>query len=200
MVVNAIMTRTQPQAAMADPTAGSVPRISNSTSAVLLEDGRHTTLSDLRGRPVVINFWATWCGPCRVEMPELMRAATEEPNIVMLAVNVQETREQVSPFANEFDMEVPVVIDPEGEIKTLYAVRGLPTTYFIDKFGEITALYAGTLTPALLEERLARIHRCRPARPRSSGRRGCGHGYAGSSPTPCRVRCSFPAQCPTTAH
>jgi thiol-disulfide isomerase/thioredoxin len=125
--------------------------------ALLLEDGRHTTLSDLRGRPVVINFWATWCGPCRIEMPELMRAAAEDPNLVMLAVNVQESREQVSPFADEFAMAVPVVIDPAGAIKTFYAVRGLPTTYFIDKSGEIAAIYAGTLTPAALEERLAMI-------------------------------------------
>jgi peroxiredoxin len=90
-------------------------------------------------------------------MPELMRAAAEDPNLVVLAVNVQETLEQVSPFADEFEMAVPVVIDLDGAVRTLYAVRGLPTTYFIDTSGEIAAIYAGTLTSAALEERLAMI-------------------------------------------
>lgn len=125
--------------------------------ALVLEDGSHLRLSDLQGRPVVINFWATWCGPCRLEMPELMRAATEEPELVLLAVNVQESRDTIVPFADEFDMATPVVIDPEGSIKTRYEVRGLPTTVFINRAGEIGAIYAGILTPAALEERLAAL-------------------------------------------
>lgn len=125
--------------------------------ALVLEDGSHLRLSDLQGRPVVVNFWATWCGPCRVEMPELMRAATEDPDLVFLAVNVQETRDTVIPFANEFDMATPVVIDPDGSIKTRYEVRGLPTTVFINRAGEIGALYAGILTPTALAERLAAL-------------------------------------------
>lgn len=125
--------------------------------AVVLENGHFLRLSDLQGRPVVINFWATWCGPCRLEMPELMRAATTEPNLVMLAVNVQEAQTTVAPFAEEFVMTTPVVIDPEGVVQRLYEVRGLPTTVFIDKDGRIDAVYAGALTPTALEARLASI-------------------------------------------
>jgi cytochrome c biogenesis protein CcmG, thiol:disulfide interchange protein DsbE len=140
-----------------DKDAGLQPGATAPDFALVLDDGSHLRLSDLRGRPVVINFWATWCGPCRLEMPELMRAATEDPDLVMLAVNVQEAQETVAPFANDFAMVTPVVIDLEGSIQTLYGVRGLPTTYFIDRSGRIGAAYPGILTPALLEERLSSI-------------------------------------------
>ncbi|MFN3333365.1 MAG: TlpA family protein disulfide reductase [Caldilinea sp.] len=125
--------------------------------AIVLEDGGHLRLSNLRGRPVVINFWATWCGPCRLEMPELMRAARADPHLAMLAVNVQEAKTTVAAFAEEFAMTTPVVIDPEGVVQRLYEVRGLPTTVFIDTHGRIAAIYAGILTPTALEERLAMI-------------------------------------------
>jgi thiol-disulfide isomerase/thioredoxin len=140
-----------------DKDAGLQPGATAPDFAMVLDDGSHLRLSDLRGRPVVINFWATWCGPCRLEMPELMRAAAEDPDLVMLAVNVQESQETVAPFANDFAMITPVVIDLDGSIKTLYGVRGLPTTYFIDKSGRIGAAYPGILTPAVLKDRLSTI-------------------------------------------
>ena len=90
-------------------------------------------------------------------MPELMRAAVDNPNLVILAVNVQETQNAVAPFANDFAMTIPVVLDLKGELKELYAVRGLPTTYFIDQFGAIAATYPGPLTPSALKERLDAI-------------------------------------------
>jgi thiol-disulfide isomerase/thioredoxin len=140
-----------------DKDSGLQPGATAPDFAMMLDDGSHLLLSDLRGRPVVINFWATWCGPCRLEMPELMRAAAEDPELVMLAVNVQESQERVAPFANDFAMITPVVLDLDGSIKTLYGVRGLPTTYFIDKSGRIGAAYPGILTPAVLQDRLTTI-------------------------------------------
>lgn len=125
--------------------------------ALVLEDGSHLSLSDLRGRPVVINFWATWCGPCRLEMPELMRAAMADPKLVLLAVNTQEARDAVEPFADDFAMATPVVLDSKGDVNNLYAVRGLPTTYFIDGSGAISAIHSGVLTPPALKERLDAI-------------------------------------------
>lgn len=125
--------------------------------ALVLPDGSHLALSDLRGRPVVINFWATWCGPCRLEMPELMRAATGDPDLVLLAVNTQESLDAVGPFADDFTMTTPVVLDAKGDVNNLYAVRGLPTTYFIDASGAISAIHPGVLTPATLRERLDAI-------------------------------------------
>jgi len=125
--------------------------------ALVLEDGSHLSLSDLRGRPVVINFWATWCGPCRLEMPELMRTAVNDPNLILLAVNVQEEKDAVAAFADDFAMTTPVLLDSEGALNKLYAVRGLPTTYFIDDSGAISAVYSGPLTPPALKERLDAI-------------------------------------------
>lgn len=125
--------------------------------AFQLEDGRYTRLSDLRGRPVVINFWATWCGPCRMEMPELVKAAAASEDVVLLAVNVQEARSQVEPFAEEYDMQVPVVLDADGKLSRLYQVRGLPTTYFVDGEGVIAAVYAGALTPQAIADHLGEI-------------------------------------------
>ncbi len=122
-----------------------------------LEEGRHLRLSDRRGRPVVINFWATWCGPCRIEMPELLRAAAADPELALLAVNLQEDRAAVEPFAEALGMATTVVLDPEGEVADLFGVRGLPTTVFIDRDGSIRTTYAGVLTPAALAERLAEI-------------------------------------------
>lgn len=125
--------------------------------ALVLADGRHTTLRALYGQPVVLNFWATWCGPCRIEMPELMSAAANDPGLVMLAVNVQEAAATVQPFADKFAMHTPVVLDTEGAVQDLYGVRGLPTTFFIDKEGRVAAVYPGALSAAALSERLAAI-------------------------------------------
>ena len=124
--------------------------------SLVLDDGRFLHLSDLRGEPVVINFWATWCGPCRQEMPELVKAA-REGGVTVLAVDVQEARPPVEQFAAEFAMELPVVMDTQGKLRQLYRVPGLPTTYFVDRDGAVASLVVGPLTPDLLAERLAEI-------------------------------------------
>jgi thiol-disulfide isomerase/thioredoxin len=122
-----------------------------------LDDGRSLSLHDLAGRPVLINFWATWCGPCRIEMPELVRTAAATPELVILAVNVQEELEQIEAFAGDFQMTMPIPRDEQGDIQNLYQVRGMPTSYFIDRDGVIRAVWAGVLTPNRLEELLDQI-------------------------------------------
>jgi len=124
--------------------------------SLVLEDGRFLRLSDLQGKPVVINFWATWCGPCRMEMPELVKAA-QTTDAVILAVDVQEARAPVEQFAAEFAMEFPVVMDTEGKLRQLYRVPGLPTTFFVGADGAITSLVIGPLTPQVLADRLAEL-------------------------------------------
>ena len=121
-----------------------------------LEDGRYVRLSDLRGKPVVINFWATWCPPCRAEMPEFVKAAADD-DVIVLAVNDGEDRRLVEDFAAAFGMTMPVVLDRDSVLSERYLVQGLPTTYFVDSEGKLSSLAVGQLTPDALEERLAAV-------------------------------------------
>lgn len=119
---------------------------------LLLPDGRYVALADLAGRPVIINFWASWCGPCRAEMPELLAAAHANPDLALLAVNVQEAPETLAAFAEEFQMDVPTVVDEEGKLSELYGVRGLPTSVFVGPDGKITRVFPGPLTTAMIAQ------------------------------------------------
>ncbi len=122
-----------------------------------LADGRQLSLHDLQGSPVLINFWATWCDPCRSEMPELVAAAQRNPNLRVLAVNAQEELDQIQPFAEDFQMEIPIVRDTDGALRDLYAASGMPTSVFIDKKGKIALVWPGQLNKQLLEEFLGKI-------------------------------------------
>lgn len=119
---------------------------------------RYLRMQDLAGRPVLLNFWATWCGPCRLEMPEIVKATQDDPDLVVLAFNMMEERSQVEQFATEFAMAIPVVLDPEGSVANRYGVRGLPTSIFVDRQGKVAVIWAGVLTTAKLHELLAQVN------------------------------------------
>jgi len=108
-------------------------------------DGADIRLRDMRGRPVVLNFWASWCAPCRQEIPQLVAAFDRfrPDGLVVLAVNVQEDRETIARYAREFGMSFPVPIDRSGEVVDQYRLLGLPTTYFIDPEGVIKSIFRG---------------------------------------------------------
>lgn len=104
-------------------------------------------LSDLRGQAVVVNFWATWCAPCRKEIPELVEAYDRyrDEGLVILAVNLQEGKGIVRPYAEDFGMEFPILIDRDGEVGDDYRLLGLPQTYFVDRDGVIQSMFIGPL-------------------------------------------------------
>ena len=106
--------------------------------------GRVRRLSDLRGKIVVLNWWATWCGPCRAEMPALQRVARANPDVVVLEVDLQEDEEQVATFFERLELrDLVSVIDPNGETAKRYALAAVPQTFFIGEDGTIRHLEIG---------------------------------------------------------
>ena len=118
---------------------GSVPNIPAPAFELPdLDDNLHK-LSDYRGKPLIVNFWATWCPPCRKEMPSMERAweKIESEGIGMVAINVGEDFDTIFGFSGEIDMSFPLLIDPTGKEPVRWPIRGLPTTYVINPKGEI---------------------------------------------------------------
>lgn len=117
-------------------------------------DGRQVSLSDFRGRPVIVNFWATWCPPCRAEMPEFQNAYLEyqDRGLVILGVNstVQDDPELVPGFVAEFGLTFPILLDEEGEATSAYRILGLPTSVFIDSRGVVKEVFTGPVNKAYI--------------------------------------------------
>lgn len=120
---------------------------------IVTDAGETQQLSDLRGDAVLLNFWATWCGPCRVEMPEFERVEQQrgDDGLTVLAVNNRETAQKVRAFRDEIGVTFPFALDETGAIQTLYGVREYPTTLLIDRDGIVLARHVGPLTADQLE-------------------------------------------------
>lgn len=119
-------------------------------------DGGTVRLSDLRGTVVLINFWASWCQPCRAEMPEIVRAHTAEGGrgLSVVAVDLQEAEGPVREFAEQFGMRFPVAFDRTGEVARTYHVKELPASVFVDRAGVIRTIKFGPMTADYLREQL----------------------------------------------
>jgi peroxiredoxin len=137
------------------------PEIGELAPAFALRDpeGNIRQLSDYRGRVVWINFWATWCGPCRRELPEIQRLADEfrDEGLVVLAVNFQESAGTAVSFWEELDLDLPILLDSSGEVAEQYRTRNLPNNFFIDRDGVLRALRMGFLTEGEMREKLAEV-------------------------------------------
>lgn len=122
-------------------------------------DGTEVSLEDYRGNVVLINFWATWCPPCRAEIPDIEEAyrARQDDGFVVLGVSVEEARESVAPFVDAFGMTYPVLLDEGGQVLKMYRAPGLPISVILDQDGVIQVRHIGFLTRAQLEDYLAKV-------------------------------------------
>jgi peroxiredoxin len=127
------------EVAHADP-ASEAPGFS-----LVTPEGTTIRLEQFRGRIVLLNFWTTWCPPCRVEMPSMERLHREfmSQGLVVLAVDIRESPKQVARFMKEFRLSFPPLLDTDGEVAARYRVQGIPTTVLIDRGGRIVGTVVG---------------------------------------------------------
>lgn len=127
-------------------------------TATLL-NGSTLSLADLKGQPLVLNFWATWCDPCRQEMPLIENIYTNQTGgkVAVLAINYGEEPDVVTGFVNEGHYTFPIAIDLDLALVRAYLVQGIPTTYFIDRNGIIRQVHIGEMTDDLLQSYVAAI-------------------------------------------
>jgi peroxiredoxin len=143
---------------MSDLTQGSVPQPVPSLDAPAPDfelstlSGESIQLEDYRGKIVLLNFWATWCAPCRLEMPAL-QSRYEEHNgkLAVVAINNAESPEDVQAFVDELDLSFDILLDPQAEAQRLYQVRGYPTSFLIDADGVIRTQHIGLMTEGQLD-------------------------------------------------
>jgi cytochrome c biogenesis protein CcmG/thiol:disulfide interchange protein DsbE len=143
-----------------DPHAFNSPMIGHPAPAFTLRSvgtGVPVSLASLRGRPVVINFWATWCVPCYEEHAVLLAAAKESGDAVQFVGVIYEDEEgQVGDFLTRQGKAYPSLMDDDGKTAMSYGVYGVPETFFVDAQGRIAAKFTGPLGPDTLAENLAK--------------------------------------------
>lgn len=116
------------------------------------------SFDEYRGKPVLLNFWATWCAPCRIEMPVFQNGFDEyDGELSIIAINNAESKEDVQAFVDEFGLTFDVLLDPEAEIQRLYQIKGYPTTFIIDSAGVIRAQHIGLISDDQLDRYLSEI-------------------------------------------
>jgi peroxiredoxin len=126
---------------------GSGPRVGSPAPDFSLTglDQQTIELGQLRGKVVLLNFWATWCGPCVAEMPNIDQVyqGTAHQDVAILAVNQGEFADQVKGYAELYHLHFPILLDGNGKVGDLYRVQALPTTVFIDRQGIVREIHIG---------------------------------------------------------
>ena len=121
--------------------------------------GRVVDLNELKGTPVILNFWATWCGPCWEEHPVLVANAKMLPNVRFLGVVFQDSEEKILGFLRQRGSSYPTVVDDQGKTAIAYGIGGVPESFFLDANGVIVAKYSGPMNTDVLQENLRKAYR-----------------------------------------
>ncbi|TEU01264.1 MAG: TlpA family protein disulfide reductase [Anaerolineales bacterium] len=121
--------------------------------------GNEIRLSDYRGRTVLLTFWATWCGPCRLEMPafESRYQELKDDGFIVLGLNFDEPVEDVRAFRDELGLSFPLLLDPGGSVQRLYRIRGYPSSIFVDPQGVVRVVHIGLITEGQLRDYLVEL-------------------------------------------
>ncbi|MFS0557520.1 peroxiredoxin family protein [Brevibacillus sp. 179-C9.3 HS] len=124
--------------------------------------GESVKLSDFRGKKVIVNMWATWCPPCRAEMPDMQKfyEKYKEENVTILAVNMttsEKNVESIPTFLDEFGITFPVVLDEQNEVAEIYQVVALPSSYIIDANGVIQQKVIGPMNYEMMENMVSQM-------------------------------------------
>ena len=126
-------------------------------------EGETAKLSDYRGKKVILNFWTTWCPPCRAEMPHMQDyydQNAKEDNVEILAVNLTTAdhgMEKITSFVSEYGLAFPILLDAEGDMGTVYQAVTIPTSYILDTEGRVRNKFVGPMDQATIEELIGKI-------------------------------------------
>lgn len=125
-------------------------------------DGEPVSLASLRGTPIVLNFWSTWCGPCKIEHPLLQEAARAYPEVKFLGLLYSDDADKARRFLQQQGFAYPTLADPTNRAAIAYGVTGVPETYFIDRQGTILFKVAAPVTADMLAEWIPKIAGSKP--------------------------------------
>lgn len=122
--------------------------------------GKQVHLKDYRGKKIVLNFWATWCDPCKKEMPYINKVnkTLDSKNVVILAVNIKETSFAVNSFKDRYNLTFPILLDKNGDVTNAYNIGPIPTTFFINKEGKVVDKVVESMpSTAFIEKKIAEM-------------------------------------------
>ena len=122
-------------------------------------DGGELALADLRGKGVVLNFWGTWCKPCKEEMPALQKQyeVFRDKGLEVIGVNIAESPITIEPYIKQFGVEFPILLDRQSQITKLYRIGPIPTTFFISPEGTVEEIFVGQLNEAMIASKVEKI-------------------------------------------